>query len=150
MKRFVLDTNIALTYVRENQLYKKVEDENDLTNPENIVMISVATLGELLSLGKQNNWGHKKMQQLENLLREIPVIDINSSDKNLVEAYAEIDAYSKGRLEGNPLHSSSRNMGKNDLWIAATAKVADATLITTDGDFDHLHNQCIQVIKYTP
>ncbi len=25
------------------------------------------------------------------------------------------------------------------MWIAATAKVADAILLTTDGDFDHLH-----------
>jgi tRNA(fMet)-specific endonuclease VapC len=30
-------------------------------------------------------------------------------------------------------------MGKNDLWIAATARAASATLITTDTDFDHLH-----------
>lgn len=32
----------------------------------------------------------------------------------------------------------ARNMGKNDLWIAASAKAAGATLLTTDGDFDHL------------
>jgi tRNA(fMet)-specific endonuclease VapC len=29
-------------------------------------------------------------------------------------------------------------MGKNDLWIAATASVLSATLLTTDKDFDHL------------
>lgn len=29
-------------------------------------------------------------------------------------------------------------MGKNDVWIAATTKVAGATLLTTDNDFDHL------------
>lgn len=29
-------------------------------------------------------------------------------------------------------------MGKNDLWIAATAYVTGATLLTTDADFDHL------------
>ena len=29
-------------------------------------------------------------------------------------------------------------MGKNDLWIAAVAKVLAIPLITTDGDFDHL------------
>ncbi len=32
-----------------------------------------------------------------------------------------------------------RPMGKNDLWIAATAKVSGLTLLTTDADFDHLH-----------
>ena len=29
-------------------------------------------------------------------------------------------------------------MGKNDLWIAATASAATATLLTTDKDFNHL------------
>lgn len=29
-------------------------------------------------------------------------------------------------------------MGKNDLWIAACAKAAGATLLTTDNDFTHL------------
>jgi len=29
-------------------------------------------------------------------------------------------------------------MGKNDLWIAATAAVTGATLLTTDRDFDKL------------
>jgi len=30
-------------------------------------------------------------------------------------------------------------MGKNDLWIAATAHVTGATLLTADADFDHLN-----------
>jgi predicted nucleic acid-binding protein len=38
-------------------------------------------------------------------------------------------------------------MGKNDLWIAATASVLDATLLTTDNDFDHLQNEFLQVAK---
>lgn len=29
-------------------------------------------------------------------------------------------------------------MGKNDLWIAATAHVLGAHVLTTDKDFDHL------------
>jgi len=33
---------------------------------------------------------------------------------------------------------SARNMGKNDLWIAATAYVTEATLLTMDKDFEHL------------
>ena len=28
-------------------------------------------------------------------------------------------------------------MGKNDIWIAATAAVTGARLLTTDKDFDH-------------
>ena len=39
-------------------------------------------------------------------------------------------------------------MGKNDLWIAATAYAMNAQLLTTDGDFDHLDNSFFIVKKY--
>lgn len=32
----------------------------------------------------------------------------------------------------------ARNMGKNDLWIAATSSHYELTLLTTDNDFRHL------------
>lgn len=66
------------------------------------------------------------------------VIPVN--DKAIVDRYAEIDAYSQGKFAGKPLPSgmSSRNMGKNDLWIAATASLTKTPLLTTDGDFGHL------------
>ena len=32
-------------------------------------------------------------------------------------------------------------MGKNDLWIASTTKLFNATLLTTDDDFLHLSPQ---------
>jgi predicted nucleic acid-binding protein len=41
---------------------------------------------------------------------------------------------------------SARNMGKNDLWIAATASVLKAKLLTTDRDFDHLDSEFLEVI----
>ncbi len=60
--------------------------------------------------------------------------------RSIISAYARIDAYSQGKLPENPLpqRMTSRNMGKNDVWIAATAHAANATLVTTDHDFDHL------------
>ena len=36
-------------------------------------------------------------------------------------------------------------MGKNDLWIAATAVVIDGVLLTTDADFNHLSPTSLQV-----
>jgi tRNA(fMet)-specific endonuclease VapC len=44
--------------------------------------------------------------------------------------YGEIDAWSL---------SVGRKMGKNDVWIAARARVTNTTLLTTDCDFDPLH-----------
>ena len=41
-------------------------------------------------------------------------------------------------------------MGKNDLWIAATTSVFNGTLLTTDGDFHHLHNTFFPVAYINP
>jgi tRNA(fMet)-specific endonuclease VapC len=50
-------------------------------------------------------------------------------EPDVIRAYAAIDAYCEEI--GQPL-------GKNDLWIAATAAVTGARLLTTDRDFDRL------------
>jgi tRNA(fMet)-specific endonuclease VapC len=36
-------------------------------------------------------------------------------------------------------------MGKNDLWIASTAALLGLKLITSDADFNHLHDVFIEV-----
>lgn len=50
-------------------------------------------------------------------------------DDEILRMYATIDAYCE---------SVGQTMGKNDLWIAATAAILGATIITTDHDFDKL------------
>ena len=148
MSRYILDTNVALAYIRKHELYTKIETDHKLTDPGNMVIISVVTQAELLSLGKQNNWGPKKMKLLRELLRLLIVIGISETDGELINAYANISALSQGKLSDKLVKFTPRNMVKNDLWIAATAKAADAKLITTDKDFDHLNSHFIEVIKY--
>ncbi len=148
MRRYLLDTGILVHYIRKSELYKKIESKERLSEADCLPMISVVSQAEILSFSIQNNWGEKKTHSLQELLSKITIIDINSTDQSLLAAYAEIDAYSKGKLPGRPLGRSALAMGKNDLWIAATAKVANGTLLTTDGDFDHLDGQFIQVTKY--
>ena len=82
---------------------------------------------------------------MDNFLLRFVVTDINTDDT--INRYAEIDAFSQGRLDGRKSKLSARNMGKNDLWIAATASVLEATLLTTDNDFDHLQEEFLQVAK---
>ncbi len=68
----------------------------------------------------------------------------------LISAYTRIDAYSKRKIKdnnGNLLKDSHKTMGKNDIWIAATAYALNIPLITTDSDFDHLNDTLIEVIK---
>jgi tRNA(fMet)-specific endonuclease VapC len=94
--------------------------------------------GEIYSLAVQRDWGGGKLTLLGELLRKLPVVDINN--EQIIQRYAEIDAYSlsKDRKRPLPAGQTARVMGKNDLWIAATASVLKATLLTTDHDFDHL------------
>lgn len=148
MNRFVLDTGVLIHYIRKSTLYQKIESEQNLTAADSFPLISVTTKAELISFGIQNNWQTQKLHDLSTLLDKIPIIDINSSDSKLMDAYAELDAFSKGKLASNPLGRSAIKMGKNDLWIAATTVVTSSSLITLDGDFDHLNSVFIPVIKY--
>ena len=144
---YLLDTNILIYLIRENPIVKAELSNLGIFEPENTVSISIASYGEILSFALQNNWGERKKDNLENLivnLRPIPIIK-----RELLDAYAEIDTYSKGKLMQQPLPIglTARKMGKNDLWIAATTYLSQATLITNDNDFDHLDGVYFPVIK---
>ena len=92
---------------------------------------------------KKNKWGNKKISQLERLVDKFMVADINVEE--IIERYAEIDAFSQGKLENRKSKFTARNMGKNDLWIAATASYLDVEFITTDKDFEHLNGEYLIV-----
>jgi len=145
---YLLDTNILLIYTRESSLKEIIEDNYDPFGLSNNTLISVVTVGEIKAFALKNNWGSRKINLLESILNRLIIVDINSED--VIEKYAEIDAYSQNRLKAKPLGVSSRNMGKNDLWIAATASVINAKLITTDKDFNHLQNVYLDLIEITP
>ena len=147
--RYILDTNILLHYLRESELSLWIDKQfNALDSSNNEAILCVVSVGEIRAIAKINHWGQKRLDKIELLCEELLITDINSED--LIERYAEIDAFSQGKLIGRPLNTTSRNMGKNDLWIAATASILNATLLTTDLDFNHLHNvflnvECIKV-----
>jgi len=148
---YLLDTNILVTYVRDTAVTHRLENQLNLLNGENNLIISVVSMGEIRSIAKQNNWGNRKIKKLENIIKDFLITDINV--ETIIERYAEIDAYSQGKLEGEEVTFSARNMGKNDLWIAATASMFDLELITTDKDFEHLspkylNLKCIDLSKF--
>ncbi len=140
---YLLDTNILLIYLRNDPLTAKIDNQFDPLTYPNRPLVSVVSLGEIHSLALRNQWGEKRMDLLDRFLKKFLIADINVV--TIIHRYAEIDAYSQGKLPGKPLSMSARNMGKNDLWIAATASVLNATLLTLDHDFDHLKNEFIQL-----
>ncbi len=84
-------------------------------------IISFMTLAELRRWMLERNWGVKKRQELEDYLRRYLVV---YADDALCERWAE--ATDSARRNGRPIASA-------DAWIAATALLLDATLITNNG-----------------
>jgi predicted nucleic acid-binding protein len=147
---YLLDTGLLLGHIRGADYADLAERRYSLSQPPNVSLVSVVSKGEIYSLAIQFNWGERKKQELDSLLRRIPVVDINTD--RIIQRYAEIDAYSQSKDRTKPLPSgvSSRNMGKNDLWIAATSSVLNAILVTTDTDFDHLNGVFLNVAYIDP
>jgi len=133
---FVLDTNIIVSAI-VNADFDEYFTQNYLLRYRNFV-ISAVTEGELRAIASKRKWGNRKLDILERVLESFLIYPVKL--KSVINSYAELDTYSQGLLDAKPLPKgmSSRNMGKNDLWIAATAQVLKATLVTTDKDFDHL------------
>lgn len=143
---YFLDTNILVLYLREHPLVKNLQEIFHLEINPNELFTSAICIGELKSLAIQNKWGLKRTLAIDGLWNFMIVVD--ELEAMVLERYAEIDAFSQGRLKEKPFTGSSRNMGKNDLWIAATASVLNATLITTDKDFQHLHTHFLEVAYF--
>jgi tRNA(fMet)-specific endonuclease VapC len=137
MRKFVLDTNIIMAYVRKSKPFLEAERQFGLTADDAQLIVSVVTLGEIRVLASRNGWGEEKTEALNRFFEEtLLIVDISAGAPELLEAYVEIDCFSKGR-----------SMGKNDLWIAATAKATGSTLVTADKDFDHLGSRFFSVAR---
>ncbi|MCP1382210.1 type II toxin-antitoxin system VapC family toxin [Runella salmonicolor] len=150
MKNIVIDTCVFIHIIRDTITGKKCLDKIEKYDTAANVIISVVTKAELESFIAQNNWGKPKIEKLNKILEAITYIDISNADQLLLESYTEIDSFSKRKTKdknGNLLKGSAKKMGKNDLWIAATAYSLDIPLMTTDSDFDHLNETLMEVIK---
>jgi len=144
---YLFDTNIILINLQKKPLAFQIREELTLNDSANDVYISVVSVGEIQSLALQNNWGASRTSVMNQYLSSFITLDINV--KEVIDRYAQIDAYSQNRLANRPLGTSARNMGKNDLWIVATASVIGATLVTTDRDFSHLDGQFLALKTYS-
>ncbi|MGB0523662.1 MAG: type II toxin-antitoxin system VapC family toxin [Flammeovirgaceae bacterium] len=143
---YLLDTNIILHYVRNSAVYQSIDQQLDLFGKNNYSFASIVSVGEMYSLAIQLGWGKTKMEQLKKFLGQINPIPVENN-LELIQAYAAIDAYSQGKHRKLRGSFSARNMGKNDLWIAATAYLYDLTLVSLDGDFSHLDEVFFRLIN---
>ncbi len=136
---YVLDTNILLQILRKDDFFNVLNLKYDFFNTSNSIYISVVSIGEIYSLAFRNHWGEERRRQLVYWLQQFRTIPIYE-DIAFIDLYAEIDNFSLNHHPTLKLSSSARKMGKNDLWIATTTAFFNATLISSDNDFEHLNN----------
>ena len=129
----IYDTNLLITAIRK-----------DLP-VSNRVVIPIVVIGELRAFAFKSDWGIQKVNRMNRLVDTFPIADITLP---VTQIYAEIDAFSQNKYERLPLNDSARNMGKNDIWIAAIALFLDMELHTTDNDFNHLPALGLRLVKH--
>lgn len=134
-------------YVRDKDTRRFIDETFGPFDEGNESIISIVSVGEIYSLAAKNKWGEKKLKVVEKLLDDLIVIEIRYKD--LIDMYVDIDTYSNKSNPKRFLKGSAVKMGKNDIWIAATAAITNSKLITSDNDFDHLDGEYFDVIKYT-
>lgn len=141
--RYVFDTNIVLMSILNKQFDAFIKERYRSSN--NDLILSAVSQGELEALAKKRRWGANKVIMLRKVLEAFIIYPVKV--QAVIDSYAQIDAFSQGKLlnEKLPEGMSARNMGKNDLWIAATTSVNQATLVTRDQDFDHLNPRMINI-----
>lgn len=143
---YIFDTNILFFIARDKSNHRAIE----ILNPDNkIVYVSYASIVEIESISFQNNWSKIKRSRLEYFLENVRIIEMNDLFK---QSYVEIDAFSQRKHPEiiNYPDESPRNMGKHDLWIAATASLLNLKLVTTDQDFQHLNDTFLNLRLINP
>ena len=146
--RVLLDTNILLGLARKAPWAERAYQEFDLGNREVVSFTSIVCKGEILAIAEKHGWAQTKRSRLEQILDQFPTVSID--EPPIVYAYALIDAWTRGAAVDSPSAAPplkpARPMGKNDLWIAATAHATGAALLSTDKDFEHVDGVWLKLL----
>lgn len=127
---YLLDTNVLLVLLRGGLPGATLDERFGLSRAALRPLVCIVTHGEIRSLARRNGWGPRRLAALEHALAGVVTVELGHP--GVIDAYVALDLASQSHPDG------ARNMGKNDLWIAAAAKAAGAMLLTTDKDFEHL------------
>ncbi len=134
---YVLDTSTLLNLIRGKELGHQIDQAFGLRSAMYRHTVSIVTHGELRVLANRLDWGDQKRKALDSALDNLVTVNIDTQE--LVNAYVSVEEACRNVSGGD------RIMGKNDIWIAATALTTGLPLITTDKDFKHLNPGLIQV-----
>jgi tRNA(fMet)-specific endonuclease VapC len=121
--RYLLDTNILIAALKGHAAVRRHLESTLLGS----LLLSAVVLGELEFGAEKSAFGAKNRARLAELTRRLPLL---GTDADTARHYGRIRAQLE--RQGTPI-------GANDLWIAAQALSADATLVTDNqGEFQRV------------
>lgn len=144
MKNYLFDSNILFMLERSetflsyfNAHFGKIGSPNHY--------ITYITLGELKSMANCNRWSNTRKEAFFAFVAEFQFVHLESNEG--ASAYSEVESYSQNRHPKFKVpDGQARKMGKNDIWIAAAAKLKKMTLVTADKKgFSHFSPEFLAV-----
>lgn len=121
---YLLDTNVVLFATRENSpVSAAVDRQFGLRDSPFRPAICEVSVAELLAFAENRNWGDKRRDLLKGMIDELLVLPISGPD--IHQQWAKLYSYAKA-------NGLAIQHDHNDVWIAATAKVAGLRLISSD------------------
>lgn len=120
--KVILDTNIVVA------LFKGNPDVHERLEQHTNVLISAVVLGELYFGAQNSSRLNKHLRQINRFLTRVAVLESNAET-----------AYEYGLIRSE-LQSKGRPLPENDIWIAATARQHDFTLVSRDQHFAEVEN----------
>ena len=133
MTKVVVDTDVV-SYVFKNHLFGSRYD------PElagHITLISFMTVAEIERWMLQYRWGNQRVQLLRTFLQRFTVVP---SSPDLCRKWAEVMVAAQ---------AAGRRIESADAWIAATAMLHDAPLLTNNRN-DYLGVTGLTLISFAP
>ena len=116
----LVDTNVII------RLFRADERSIELFNQADSVCIPVIVAGELFYGAENSTLKQENLNNFRSFLSQYEVIDV---DLSIAKTYGEIKTH---------LKKGGINIPENDIWIAATAKTYQYTLITFDNHFSNI------------
>lgn len=125
----VLDTNVLVHVARGRAAGEWFDQAYALRARAERPLVCTVSIGEIFRIANRgpNPWGPRKRDQLMQFLAGLVRLPLTTA---VLDRYGVLGAF---------LDARGRPIPQNDLWIAAAAAVAGAVVLTTDTDFDVLH-----------
>lgn len=124
---YLLDTGVVGAIGYGGELARRIDERTGIRSAMWRPLICVVTRGEIVAFMHDQGWGQRRRDGVEELMKNL--VSVSIDDAQIWDAFAELKNFAK---------PNGWSIGDNDLWIAGTAKVLGATLLTTDKDFDPL------------